>query len=247
MELEKIKQALEPDIVSLLNHPLYSWVNDRNRLQRFMTWHVYCVWDFMSLAKRLQHDLSSTSLPWLPPQHPQLVRFIHEVVLGEECDVGPDGTVLSHFDLYLQAMEEVGAGTDSIHLFIDRLKRGQDLEQAFLAAKTPQPVANFVRESIQLALEGEILEVATAFYFGREDLIPEMFQRLLECWQPSQFESFRYYLQRHIELDGDEHGPLAERLLSELSAGEDQAEQRVLYAGRAAIAQRGRLWDAICN
>jgi hypothetical protein len=49
------------------------------------------VWDYMSLVKRLQSELTSNSLPWLPPKSARIARFTNEVVLGEETDLSPDG------------------------------------------------------------------------------------------------------------------------------------------------------------
>lgn len=244
MDLARIKTQLAPDLRVLLEHPIYTWVNTRKRLQHFMAWHVYCVWDFMSLAKRLQGELAPCSVPWLPPKHPQLVRFIQEVVLGEECDLGPDNEVASHFDLYLRAMEEAGAETACIRSFVGALEDGRSLAAAFELAGTPKPVRSFVEQTLALASDGDCVDVAAAFYFGREDLIPEMFQRFLDAGDAREYPWFRYYLQRHIDLDGDEHGPLAERLLSELG-GDSGSTDRIHSTGKAAIAQRVALWDAL--
>ena len=65
------------------------------------------------------------------------------------------------------------------------------------------------------------------FAFGREDIIPDMFRELLpRPGDPCSVEVtevekkisvFRYYLERHIELDGKDHGPLAIRLVEQLN------------------------------
>jgi Protein of unknown function (DUF3050) len=108
---ETLRSKIAPLHDALLNHPIYAEVDSLSRLREFMQVHVFAVWDFMSLVKRLQHELTSTSLPWMPPLRSRIARFANEVVLGEESDLGPDGKPISHFELYLRAMDEIGADT----------------------------------------------------------------------------------------------------------------------------------------
>lgn len=105
--------------MQLLNHPIYAEVGSLSRLREFMQIHVFAVWDFMSLVKRLQSELTSNSLPWMPAVKSRIARFANEVVLGEESDLGPDGKPVSHFELYLRAMDEVGADTTLVRGFME--------------------------------------------------------------------------------------------------------------------------------
>lgn len=179
---DQLRDTLTPLRHALLNHPIYAEVSSLSRLREFMQMHVFAVWDFMSLVKRLQSELTSNSLPWLPPVSARIARFTNEVVLGEETDLSPDGKALSHFELYLRAMDEIGAGTSVVRGFAAQLALGAKWEDALSEFSIAPGVRRFVRETLSCAIHGSIVEVAAFFFFGREDVIPEMFARLLRLW-----------------------------------------------------------------
>jgi hypothetical protein len=244
-QIVDLRQAIAAERRRLLEHPLYEAVRTIADLQRFMQLHVFAVWDFMSLVKRLQRDFTCTDLPWVPPADPELARFVNEVVLTEESDRGPHGEPASHLELYLAAMREVGADQRCVRRFLHLVGRRWTAEQALATAEAPAAVRRFVNATLETAQSGTTLEVLASFLFGREDLIPDMFSRLLEHWKGREEATyFRYYVERHIQLDGDEHGPIASRALIRL-AGADPAAWRVAaQAARQALEARIRLWDA---
>src|SRR4051812_37180254 len=102
---------------TLLNHPLYSEVTSAADLRHFMEDHVFAVWDFMSLLKRLQQDMTCVRVPWFPAKNARAARLINDIVIGEETDVDPDGDYVSHLNLYLRAMQDVGASTSQFDTF----------------------------------------------------------------------------------------------------------------------------------
>jgi Protein of unknown function (DUF3050) len=244
---EQLKTALASQRYALLSHPMYAEINSLGRLREFMQMHVFAVWDFMSLVKRLERDLTSNRLPWTPPQSAHLARFTNEVILGEETDLGLDGTPVSHFELYLRAMDEVGADTTPIRSFTAQLVLGAPWEELLEDFSLPSGVRDFVSETLGCALHGSIVEVAAAFFFGREDVIPEMFQRLLGLWGNAKAEvpHFAYYLERHIELDGGSHGPWAQEMLTTLAGRRQSNWQKAAIAAQRAIASRINLWDNV--
>jgi hypothetical protein len=244
---EQLQTTLAPLRYALLNHPIYAEVNSLSRLREFMEMHVFAVWDFMSLVKRLERELTSNSLPWTPPHSARLARFTNEVILGEETDLGPDGTPISHFELYLRAMDEVGADTTPIRGFTAQLALGAPWQELLEDFSLPSGVRHFVSETLACALHGSTVEVAAAFFFGREDVIPEMFQRLLGLWGNAKAEvpHFTYYLERHIELDGGSHGPWAKEMLTTLAGRRESNWQRAAMAAQGAIANRIQLWDSV--
>lgn len=232
--LESIKIEQE----KLVKHPLYNKLKDLNDLKLFMETHVFAVWDFMSLLKSLQREITCVSVPWRPSGYSsELLRFINQIVLGEESDIDQNGEATSHFELYVRAMEEIGANTAPICAFL----KSPD------TALIPESAREFVRFNLALAESGTPVQVASAFFYGREKLIPEMFDSIVRILESHHLEAptFKYYLQRHIEVDGEEHGPLAERCLREL-IGEDsvsmgEAQRMALESLKA----RHHLWDNV--
>jgi hypothetical protein len=246
-ELAALRAAIAEEQENLSRHPVFTALQGPDDLRRFMEWHVFAVWDFLSLLKRLQRDLTCLTLPWTPPANPRAARLINEIVLGEESDLLPDGRALSHFELYRQAMDEVGAEAGCIDAFLDCLAQGVSLEAAIARAGVPAPVASFVRATLKTALSGDLDQTLGSFFHGRENVIPAMFTGLLAQWGMTREQAplFVHYLERHIELDSGEHGPAAAALIEEV-VGEDAARQQALLtAALAALKQRAALWDGL--
>ena len=121
---DELRRAVDSARRSLIEHPIYDAIDTLPHLQIFMATHVYAVWDFMCLAKRLQRDLTSMEPLWRPPSKPALARFINGVIHGEESDLGHDGEAISHCQLYIAAMEEIKAPTESIRRFLNLIHEG---------------------------------------------------------------------------------------------------------------------------
>jgi hypothetical protein len=243
--LDGLREAIEPLREQLLHHPIYDAVNTLPRLRRFMGLHVYAVWDFMCLAKRLQADFTSPGPLWRPPRYPTLARFINGLVLGEESDLDRTGSAASHVQLYLAAMDEVGAPSEPMRRFLSLLDYAAEVEVALSATDAPMPARIFVLRTLACAQQASTVEVLAFFLYGREDLIPEMFSRLLPRWKESRSaRNFTYYVERHIELDGEEHGPAAQRALAELCGDSEHSWQAARRAAELAMRARLALWNA---
>jgi hypothetical protein len=220
----------------LTAHPVYSTLNTLDGVRSFMRYHVFAVWDFMSLLKSLQKEITCTTLPWTPSRYPaEMVRLINQIVLGEESDLDQNGQPTSHFDLYLKSMEEVGASTSEIRDFLSNL----NLNSIPVAAR------DFVAHNLEVAHHGHVVEVAASFFFGREKLIPAMFTSIVEVLDREKVNAptLIYYLKRHIEIDGDEHGPLAMRCLDFLTGNNPELIARAEKSGIEALKMRWKLWD----
>src|SRR5260370_20885465 len=198
---------------ALLDHPIYTHVASVADLRRFMEDHVFAVWDFMSLLKRLQQDMTCVTVAWFPADNAKAARLINGIVIGEETDAGPDDSYVSHLALYLRAMRDIGASTRQFEKFRSLVLVGVPVEVALARIGAPTHVQTFVAHTMALANSGSTEEVLAAFFYGREDIIPEMFRKLLHTLYRARhdidrFRHFIYYIRRHIQLDSDNQRPL---------------------------------------
>ena len=238
---------LEQKKQKLFGHPLFIEITTLGKLQHFMQYHVFAVWDFMSLTKRLQQDLTCTQLPWLPCADPHAARLINEIVLAEESDEHPTRGYCSHFELYLDAMTEVGASTVAITRFIELQSQGVEVSAALQMIGAPQGVARFVDSTLQIALSAPTHCVAAAFLHGRESVIPSMFERLLHshAFIGRQAPTLGHYLSRHIEMDSEDHGPAAHQLLQRLIEADPSRQREADNTALGALESRITLWDDV--
>jgi hypothetical protein len=243
-----LEEGLAPARARLLDHAIYTMVDSEARLRCFMEHHIFAVWDFMSLVKALQRELTSVTLPWTPTRSTHARRLINEIVLAEESDDdGRDG-YLSHFELYLAAMDDLGADTGPARALCAFLGCGVPLAEAIASAAIPEPARVFVTETFELLTRGVAHEIAAAFTFGREDVIPEMFRRFVTTLAhaaPQRFSRLRYYLDRHITIDANDHGPKARRLVEEMCGTDPARWVAATQAAAHALDGRMRLWDGV--
>jgi hypothetical protein len=240
--IAEIEERIAPLRQRLTAHPLYCAIQTREHLQTFMQSHVFAVWDFMSLLKALQRKLTCVDIPWTPTKYPASRRFINEIVLGEESDEF-EGRAVSHFEVYLEAMQDCGADTSAMHRVLASANKGAlDLEAIPPAARA------FVANTFAVIEKGSLAAQDAAFTFGREDVIPDMFRELvreLNRESSGELSKFVWYLERHIEVDGEDHGPLSLRMVSDLCGDDADLWEEAAAAAEAAIEARLTLWDGI--
>ena len=246
--VEQLKSNIEPVRNTLLAHPVYSQIQDLQGLQRFSETHVFAVWDFMSLLKSLQIGLTSVTLPWVPVGNADTRYLINEIVLGEESDVDEAGNRISHFELYLKAMQQMDASTNVIETIIAQINTGTKVQDAIESAQLPKQVKDFLQFTFDISYNAPLHVKAAVFTFGREDLIPSMFMKILDkiyADAPDKVSIFKYYIERHIEVDGDHHSHLALDMVSRLCGSDASKWEEATAASVKALALRIGLWDAI--
>ena len=210
--------------------------------------HVFAVWDFMSLIKALQINLTCVDVPWTPNKNNLAGKLVNEIVLAEESDVDPSGTPKSHFELYLDSMQLVGANTKKIKNFIEIISETKSYERSITKINLPQPVKEFMDFTFEIINSKKNHIIASVFTFGREDLIPDMFVEIVKKLTKSEdlnSDLLIYYLDRHIELDGDEHGPMALKMIDNLCGNDTKKWEEATKASLRALEMRIKLWDYI--
>ena len=230
----------------LVNHPVYTRLCDLDSLRIFMESHCFAVWDFMCLVKTLQTRLTSVTVPWLPPTDIFSARLINDIVLAEETDEVAPGHFISHFDLYLEGMKEVGADVLPIQKFIFQLREGKTVKVALNNLAIPATTKAFVLNTIDATFKSNH-EVAATFLLGREDVIPSMFRRILQSLDDSSIDCkyLSLYLERHTHLDEDVHGPMGEQLLKNLCGNDAHKWEQSTLAAEKALLARISLWDGL--
>lgn len=248
MHLSALQERISGVRQEIIQHPLYPRLQELQDLQQFTQYHVFAVWDFMSLLKSLQRHLTCVSLPWTPIGSANTRYLINEIVTGEESDVDAAGNRTSHFELYLQAMQQLGANTTAIEQLIVHLQQGIPVQQALQQLQLPKAVSDFCSFTFSLVEQAPVHVQAAVFTFGREDLIPDMFHELvirLSQRYPQQVATFKYYLERHIEVDGDHHSQLAMQMVQELCGNNEQKWNEAATACVEALRLRKGLWDGV--
>ena len=145
-------------------------------------------------------------------------------------------------------MRELGARTDNFEsLPFGQLAKGATV--ADVIGPLPAPVGNFLEFTFRTAMTGMPEEVAAVFCFGREDLIPDMFQKLLPkitaiCPVASHFG---HYLARHIEVDGESHGPFSKQLMEHFAGTSAEKWQAAAVSAKRALELRRDLWTYVVS
>jgi hypothetical protein len=249
MNIETINKSIQLQKEALLNHSLYKKVQSIEDLHFFLENHVYAVWDFMSLLKALQSKLTCTTTPWFATNNPETRYLINEIVLAEETDLTLDGRRQSHYEMYIEAMESCGANTKGITAFLTEVESIHNIFVAIKKSDLHPNIKAFLDFTFRVIEEGKTHEIAAAFTFGREDLIPSMFTQILKNFQANfpetDLSKLIYYFERHIELDADEHGPMAMKMISELCGTDLKKWKEAEEISMLSLEKRIGLWDAI--
>jgi hypothetical protein len=243
--LQAIQVRIAPLHNKIAQHPVLDKITSIADVRFLMQQHVFAVWDFVCLLKVLHQRVVGCEVPWFPSQDPDSARLLYELLIEEETDRLPvpnlsDHQHQSHFSLYLTAMRECGADTEPIETCLARLKAGQSLEEALLHPGILSTTRAFVAQTFS-TFQAATPVLAASFVFGREAMVPDFFgpwlQQLITHKIPD-CSLLKYYLERHITLDGDTHFPKAANMLARLCGDDTRAWQQASQMAEAALAAR---------
>ncbi|PIY07688.1 MAG: heme oxygenase [Flexibacter sp. CG_4_10_14_3_um_filter_32_15] len=251
--IQKLRTEIEPLRQQLLHHKVYQNISSIKDLKIFLEHHVFAVWDFMSLLKSLQNELTCVQVPWIPKGNPLTRRLINEIVLAEETDQDENGNAKSHFELYIEAMNDCKADISKITYLIQLLKEWKSVRTALSQIDIATSIKEFVSFSFDVIETKKAHKIAVVFTFGREDLIPDMFTSILRDMKAKSShdaESIKklvYYFDRHIELDGDHHSHMSIQMIKELCGDDETKWNDAIAISKIALQKRIDLWDGILN
>ena len=242
---------LEKKILELNSHELFKSCEkfSQQELKVFMEYHVFAVWDFMSIVKSLQNHICPSGSPWLPNEYTKngIAHLINEIIFSEESDFDNKGNYYSHFDLYLLAMKDVGADTKKILKFINNFKNSGEVIYNASSQDYPKESIDFINNTFQCIKTNKIANIAGIFTYGRETTIPSMFKHILEKIDNDNilYKNLRLYINRHIEVDSSRHGPLSMQLFKYVCKNDQEIYDEAIEHALEAIKKRISLWDGV--
>ena len=187
-------------------------------------------------------------VPWQPPNRKHS-RLINEIVMEEESDEDGHNGYISHFELYMEAMQQAGADVGLAHKFAAALADGRPALDALKELEAPSAVQQFVANTLDIAQHSTTSEVCAAFFFGREELIPGLFKKLLDSLRSHAVSVDRldFYMDRHMTMDADRHGPMARALLLDLCGNSEERCLAAQASAKKCLLARLALWDGVVH
>ncbi len=220
-----------------------------DELRIFMEYHVYAVWDFMSIVKSLQNHICPSNYPWKPNKYTRngIAHLINEIIFSEESDKDDDGNYFSHFDLYIMAMEDLGANTNNILKFVESCELNDSKFENSNNIDIPIESLDFLKNTFECLKSNNKANTAAIFTYGRETTIPDMFSKILNKIDSDNllFSKLRLYIKRHIQIDSSRHGPLSLKLFEYTCEDNQKIYNEAIGYAIKSIDKRILLWDGV--
>lgn len=228
----------------LETHKLYKNVNDEASLRTFVEHHILCVWGYGFLLRNLYQDLVGRVAPLASQPQKEAQRLIAEIMIEEEFEEQADGSLLSHLELYLEAMQAVGADMGPTMSLFDMVEAGESWKIGLQQSNFPSLAARYARCILSFA-DRPLHERAALLFYEGEPFIPDNFLAQLAGLPGT--EGLVEYFERHIE-GLKKPGFSASGRLVELFCGDDaQLNDEAEKAAELIMNLRIELWNEISD
>lgn len=248
-QIQDIQNNIRPIREQLINHDLYKYIETPDDLRIFTQYHVFAVWDVMSLAKALQQKLTCVKVPWVPKNSAKYSYLINEIVLAETSGINRSGYRQSHFEMYLDIMDDIGASTSEISDFIEHVRHGTDIFLVISTSDLPKAVKSFLIFTFNTIYNEQTPEILSLFTFGREDLIPDVFSELINDIQKKfpkeNIKNFKHYFQNRKEIDSEKHLSMSLQLVDNICNQDKVKWESVQRIAEKSLIKRLELCDDI--
>lgn len=226
--LTQLHIQLQPLRDQLYAHPVYLSVTDKKDFRAFMESHVFAVLDFMFLATRFKEHLLKLN--------PEMLQGENEVFFT------------NRFTEYKRAMADAGARLGGIEHLGKLITSGMPMERAMLECRLPSHITQFLSHTCSVLREDDPVILAATFAFGREDLLPNLLERMAGKILVSGDDSMKSFAQ-FVGLYGEEGGrprtTFAKKVLAEWCGSNLHAWSKSLCAADDALRARIALWNGI--
>lgn len=222
--------------LQLARHRVYDELTTLNKIECFILYHIFGVWDIHKILKSLQNKLSVDVLN-KSQQYPEaLKQLLDKVVFAFPSELYPYGQPSDGFDSYLRAVAEINLDPDSYlwHFLeapnnLDLLKPG---------------IKELVEFNSNIARTGTISEQLAVWLFGREKLDDQVFTSIVKVVQQENHKcpTLTSYRDKLRQNQCDRLSSNAFQLID--CCCQKQAEKvRALQVGLEALRLREQLWN----
>jgi hypothetical protein len=247
--MEKVLNQQVTDFKNRLQqHPAFNNIQSLDELRKFTVYHIFLVWDYMSLLKSLQTQLTCTQTPWKPVQSPYIRYLVNSLVLKEESDLGADGEYASHYEMYRNAMQAMKADTGLMDNLMAHIETDMPVIKAIELSNIPGPVKDFLEYTFWVVQKTSLHEQAAVLCYGREGFGHQLiYQRAVALQQnhAEELNPFLYYLRHKNEINEKYHSQLSAILLEQLCGTDEKKWHEATQAANQSLRNRIRLFDYI--
>ncbi len=265
--IARMEKRVAPLRMWLESHKLHEALGgDVDDLRKFAEIHVWCVWVMMSMLKAFQVELATKeTLPWIPSsdgrKKEKLARMVNEMALRYQYWVVDEktGKTTTNFEMYLQAMAQLGCDSAEITSFLSFLHKSArcglpcaaSMEAALRFCAMPRGVAGVLRYCFALIQSRQLHRLAASFAFVRNksSVVSALLATLdkARAEEGQDFDLYRRWLERFAGLLDHNFAPLAFQILVEL-CGDDEAKWREVEQTAAESLQVQRIFfDDVYN